>query len=317
MLYYSRLVPLQGVRFARAGAYSIVAPCNTSTCSSAHVLLQEATLYVYANDIFGHTYNNQTYNNRYRDIVPAFAASAVGVFTPDEIRSGIESVTAQKRMKVRSEDLKKATAIALHQADDRDYVFALQTIGGELATLAEGDDRPEKNENTKTVRGKFVTGGQKHFFLETQTCYAVPRDGGVELFCGNQDPAGTQEAIATVLGRPCNKVAVSCPRVGGAYGGKIRSHLPVATMAAVAAHKMKRPVMIHNERVDDWSHGTRLIIRLHRNFIYTFYVGFLSCTHVRDHHVSVHGRDTLYDRKCRTSEEKWRISVEEQLWGRV
>lgn len=57
--------------------------------------------------------------------------------------------------------------------------------------------------------------------------------------------------MAAALCIPAAKVDVRMRRVGGAYGGKLQAHLPTAVAAALAAAKHKRPVLMHNERVDD------------------------------------------------------------------
>ena len=102
------------------------------------------------------------------------------------------------------------------------------------------------------LHGTFETGGQKHFFLETHSTLAVPcEDGKMTLTCGMQAPTVTQHCVAAALGLPMHRVDVRCRRVGGAYGGKLSHHIPTAVVTALAAHKLRRPVRVHNERAAD------------------------------------------------------------------
>lgn len=73
----------------------------------------------------------------------------------------------------------------------------------------------------------------------------------VKVTCGHQNPTSTQTMLMSVLGLPAHKVEVACRRVGGGYGGKLEYHKQTAAAAAIAATKLRLPVQLHNERVDD------------------------------------------------------------------
>ncbi|HEY6843748.1 MAG TPA: molybdopterin cofactor-binding domain-containing protein, partial [Thermoanaerobaculia bacterium] len=60
-----------------------------------------------------------------------------------------------------------------------------------------------------------------------------------------------QEVIAHVLGLPINKVVVTTKRMGGGFGGKECQATHPAAMAALVAHKMKRPARIVYIKDDD------------------------------------------------------------------
>jgi len=50
------------------------------------------------------------------------------------------------------------------------------------------------------VEGSFSMGGQRHFYLETNTAHAVPtEDGGLVLTCGHQSPSRTQVSLYTIV----------------------------------------------------------------------------------------------------------------------
>eukprot|EP00931_Biecheleriopsis_adriatica_P115532 TRINITY_DN91318_c0_g1_i1.p1 TRINITY_DN91318_c0_g1~~TRINITY_DN91318_c0_g1_i1.p1 ORF type:complete len:1349 (-),score=270.27 TRINITY_DN91318_c0_g1_i1:87-4088(-) len=105
---------------------------------------------------------------------------------------------------------------------------------------------------TQTATATFKTGGQRHFYMETQSSLAVPVDGGqMELVVSDQDANFTQQNVALVLKVPMHRINVKVPRAGGAFGAKLMRQCVNATAAAVAAHTLQRPVRIQNERSDD------------------------------------------------------------------
>ena len=106
------------------------------------------------------------------------------------------------------------------------------------------------------LKGQFVAGAQKHFFLETQSAVAIPgEDGRFVVWCGCQNTRRTQQQIAHALGVSTARVDVRMRRAGGAFGGKLNAHLPTAVVAAVAAAKVKTAVHLHAERADDMACG--------------------------------------------------------------
>ena len=106
------------------------------------------------------------------------------------------------------------------------------------------------------IHGRFDCGGQKHFYLETQSALACPQeDRRWVVWTGNQNPRRTQTQLAKALGVSASRVDVRIRRTGGAFGGKLNAHLPTAVVAAVAAAKARRPVLVHSERCDDMTSG--------------------------------------------------------------
>ena len=72
-----------------------------------------------------------------------------------------------------------------------------------------------------TLKGELKTGGQEHWYLETQICLCIPGEGNdIKAFSSTQNPMETQAIIAEVLGIQKNEVEVEMRRMGGAFGGK-------------------------------------------------------------------------------------------------
>jgi xanthine dehydrogenase large subunit len=102
------------------------------------------------------------------------------------------------------------------------------------------------------LKGSVRSGQQEQFYLEGQITYAVPReDGQLTLYCSTQHPDGNQREAAAALNLTTNDVEVICRRMGGGFGGKEGNASIFSQSAALAAHKLKRPVKLRVNRDDD------------------------------------------------------------------
>jgi xanthine dehydrogenase/oxidase len=95
------------------------------------------------------------------------------------------------------------------------------------------------------VKDTQYTGGQAHFYMETQSCIAMPDEGNsMVLYPSSQSPNSIQGSIRRTLGLQLNNIDVNIKRLGGAYGGKTTRSPFVASPVALAAWKLNRPVKI-------------------------------------------------------------------------
>uniref|UniRef100_A0A8C5UD86 Aldehyde oxidase 1 n=1 Tax=Malurus cyaneus samueli TaxID=2593467 RepID=A0A8C5UD86_9PASS len=128
------------------------------------------------------------------------------------------------------------------------------------------------------IEGEICIGGQKHFYMETQSILAVPKgeDKEMDMFVSTQHPAIIQEIVAASLGVPANRIMCHVKRVGGAFGGKILKTGLLASVAAVAANKTNRAVRFILSRGDD------MVITGGRHpFIAKYKVGFMNDGRIR------------------------------------
>ncbi|ODN04993.1 Xanthine dehydrogenase [Orchesella cincta] len=98
----------------------------------------------------------------------------------------------------------------------------------------------------KTVKGEFITRGQYHFYMETQTCLCAPREDGMDVFSSTQHMDHVQTAIANCLNLPNNSINMNVRRIGGGFGGKLSKASLIASACAVAAfvtHESVRVVL--------------------------------------------------------------------------
>ncbi|KAF5294779.1 hypothetical protein FQA39_LY00263 [Lamprigera yunnana] len=102
-----------------------------------------------------------------------------------------------------------------------------------------------KGENVKKViEGKFDIFSQYHFSMETQCCIVIPEEDGLTLYPATQGISLVQSAVSKSLNIPLNKLNISVRRLGGGYGAKLTRANLIACAAALAAHKLQKPVKL-------------------------------------------------------------------------
>ena len=126
----------------------------------------------------------------------------------------------------------------------------------------------------KTARhrlsGTLTVGGQEHFYLEGQIAYVVPLEQDQWLvYSSTQHPGEVQHWVSHALGLHNHAVRVECRRMGGGFGGKETQAGHLAVWAAIAAHKLRRPVKLRMDRDDDF-----MVTGKRHPFWYDYTVGF-------------------------------------------
>lgn len=122
------------------------------------------------------------------------------------------------------------------------------------ATSFKRGGNPEEiiNNSKFKLEGDFFSGGQEHFYLESQSSIAYPLDdGGIEVHSSSQHSTETQHVVAHALGLPLNKVTCIVKRMGGGFGGKESQPAAFASYAAIVAKKLNRPARIILTKDDD------------------------------------------------------------------
>lgn len=121
-----------------------------------------------------------------------------------------------------------------------------------------------------TLQGSLDVGGQEHFYLEGQIAYALPLEQRQWwIYSSTQHPGEVQHWVAHALGLANHDVRVECRRMGGGFGGKETQAGHLAVWAAVAAHKLQRPVKLRLDRDDDF-----MVTGKRHPFAYDYTVGF-------------------------------------------
>jgi xanthine dehydrogenase large subunit len=120
--------------------------------------------------------------------------------------------------------------------------------------LRRGDAAKALDASPRRLQGDISVGGQEQFYLEGQISYVAPReDGCFHLWCSTQHPTEMQQVVAHALGIDFNQVVVEMRRMGGGFGGKESQSAIFACIAAIAAHRLRRPIKLRLDRDDDMS----------------------------------------------------------------
>lgn len=123
---------------------------------------------------------------------------------------------------------------------------------GETRTIQRGDVEGAFAEAEHIIEGCFKNWGQDHFYMEGQAAIAYPGEfDAVTVHSSTQNPSEVQEVVAHILGLRHNQVICLTKRMGGGFGGKECQATHPAAMAALVAHKTKRPARIVYNKDDD------------------------------------------------------------------
>ena len=99
------------------------------------------------------------------------------------------------------------------------------------------------------IEDDYETSFQEHAYIEPEAVCAVPSgDNRVTVYASCQSPYHHRGHIAANLGLPHTKVKVIQAYTGGSFGGKDDVAAEMGILAAVAAVKLDRPVMVAHDR---------------------------------------------------------------------
>lgn len=91
---------------------------------------------------------------------------------------------------------------------------------------------------THTFQTQFI----EHLFLEPESCVAVPKGDGLEVYTQGQGVFDDRRQIASFLGMPEDKIFVSLVSNGGAFGGK--EDMSIQAQTALLARVSGKPVKL-------------------------------------------------------------------------
>ena len=170
-------------------------------------------------------------------------------------------------------------------------IAAAREAGGKLVTaplkLERGDVAAALGASPRRLQGSMTIGGQEHFYLESQIALAIPgEDEDMTVLVSTQHPSEVQHMVAAVLGVGSHAVTVEVRRMGGGFGGKETQANLFACVAAICAHKLKRPVKLRPDRDDDMA-----ITGKRHDFVCDYEIGF-------DDEGRIHALDTVYAARC-------------------
>ena len=130
--------------------------------------------------------------------------------------------------------------------------IAAESFQGSQPVLRRGDVQLGFEQAAHIYEGEFESGGQEHFYLETNAALAhLDESGQLFIQSSTQHPTETQEIVAHVLGLTSSQVTVQCLRMGGGFGGKEMQPHGFAAVAALGAVLTGRPIRLRLNRTQD------------------------------------------------------------------
>jgi xanthine dehydrogenase large subunit len=126
-----------------------------------------------------------------------------------------------------------------------DQAIAAGQFLGPTRRIVRGDVEPALNRAAHVIEGSLHTGGQEHFYLETQAALAIPgENGSISVYSSTQNPSEIQALCAHCLGLRQNQVVCIATRMGGAFGGKESQAAHPAVLASLVALRTGRPARL-------------------------------------------------------------------------
>jgi xanthine dehydrogenase large subunit len=187
----------------------------------------------------------------------------IGPIVHDEPLLAVDEVNCvgQSVAFIVADDLASARAAAAHVEVEYEELPAILTIEAAIAEgsfltaphrMKRGDVDKALASAATVVRASAVSGGQDHFYLETQCALAIPDDRGDQLvYSSTQHPTEIQKLCASVLGYGAHRVVCEVTRLGGGFGGKESQASQWACLASVGAFHTGRPVKVRLDRDQD------------------------------------------------------------------
>lgn len=171
-----------------------------------------------------------------------YAGQVIGLVVADTAR--------QARLAARAVQLQLQALPAILTIAD---ALAANSLLQPPVIVARGDATSALATATHRLQGCVQLGAQEHFYLEGQIAYALPQEQGQwHIHSSTQHPSEVQHWVAHALGLHLSAVRVECRRMGGGFGGKETQAGHMAVWAALAAHKVGRPVKLRLSREDDF-----------------------------------------------------------------
>lgn len=133
-----------------------------------------------------------------------------------------------------------------------DAAIEAESFIGDERRIVRGDVDGAIAKSDGVLTGVFHTGGQDHFYLESQAAIVYPGENdSLVIHSSTQHPSEVQHVASELLGIQLNQIVVVTKRMGGGFGGKECQATHPAVIAALVAHKTKRAARIVYTKDDD------------------------------------------------------------------
>jgi nicotinate dehydrogenase large molybdopterin subunit len=184
------------------------------------------------------------------------------VLAKDEIRYAGESVAFVIAETKRT--AKRAAALVTTEIDPYKPILTVDEAekdearkvhpGGNITfsrDLVKGDIKKGFKEADLILENDYETSVQEHSYIEPETVCVIPSgDNRVTIYASCQSPFHLRGHIAANLGLPHTQVKVIQTYTGGSFGGKDDVGAEIGILAATAALKLDRPVLVAHDRAE-------------------------------------------------------------------
>lgn len=113
------------------------------------------------------------------------------------------------------------------------------------------------NQDERIIEYDYQTGYQEQAYIEPQGFYGYYEENKVTLVGSIQCPYYVKNAVLMALDKQPNEVRVIQANVGGAFGGKEEFPSLIGCQLAVAIEKIKKPIKLIYERMEDMISTTK------------------------------------------------------------
>ncbi len=155
------------------------------------------------------------------------------------------ATAAAAAVRVRYEQTEATTV--MDPALDQAYTPKHFRDGAESPDYSRGTPDDAFNAAAVKVAQTYRTPIEHHNPMEPHATLAEWKDGRLTVWTSSQGIGGAQRTLSALFGIDADKVSVHCPFVGGGFGCKGNTW-PPATLAAMAARHVNRPVRLVLER---------------------------------------------------------------------
>jgi CO/xanthine dehydrogenase Mo-binding subunit len=115
--------------------------------------------------------------------------------------------------------------------------------------LSKGNVEQALRQASVVVENEYTIPSRDHGYIEKESAFAIPaEDGGLTVIVQQQNPHVVQRNVARVLNIAPERIRIIQPLIGGSFGGKNDMGIILGSQAAIAAHKLQRPVLLTYSR---------------------------------------------------------------------
>ncbi|MEM3849395.1 MAG: xanthine dehydrogenase family protein molybdopterin-binding subunit, partial [Zestosphaera sp.] len=173
--------------------------------------------------------------------------------SPEVAERAVEGIRVGYRPLPAVTDITKAFTskeVLVHEEKGSNIAYEFRLSKGDVASAFDKAD--------VVVSNRYVIASRKSAYIEREAALAIPNsDGRMDLIVANQNPHVVAKDVARVLNISEDMVRITTPYVGGGFGGKNDMGIIVGAQAALAAYKVKKPVLLVYSRRESFTRASR------------------------------------------------------------